>query len=255
MFKDIASVGDKIELVKINNQGKIINESKRHVSVVYELDETDYASIAIPIENSRLIPLEIGEYYLIYIFSKNGLFQCKAKVIKRFRIQSAYAAQIQIISDLEKQQRRQFFRLDIVQDMSFRVLAEDEWNEIKKLQNSFTDKSNIQEIKERLQTSNKHTWQEGFIVDISGGGMKFNSKEVCTEDEIFQVKFTLATECGLKNFLIYAKVISCSEAKNLPDMYAKRIVFLNIKSDEREAIVRFIFEEERKRRNKENRLS
>ncbi|HCL04060.1 MAG TPA: hypothetical protein DHW61_16905 [Lachnoclostridium phytofermentans] len=254
MFKDIASVGDKIELVQINNQGKIINESKRHVSVVYELDETDYASIAIPIENSRLIPLEIGEYYLIYIFSKNGLFQCKAKVIKQFRIQSAYAAKIQIISDLEKQQRRQFFRLDIVQDMSFRVLTKNEWDEIKKLQNSFIDKSKMKEIMKQDQT-NTYTWQDGFMIDISGGGMKFNSKEICKEDDILQVKFTLVMESGYKNFLIYTKVISCSEAKNLKDIYAKRIVFLNIKSDEREAIVRYIFEEERKRRNKENRLS
>ncbi|ABX43053.1 flagellar brake protein [Lachnoclostridium phytofermentans] len=253
MFKDIASVGDKIELVKINNQGNIINESKRHVSVVYELNEADYASIAIPIENSRLIPLEIGEYYLIYIYNKNGFYQCKAKVIKRFRIQSAYAAQIQIISDLEKQQRRQFFRLDIVQDMSFRVLAEDEWDEIKKLQNSFINKSNIQEIMEKLQTNKTQIWQDGFMVDLSGGGLKFNSKEVCNKDDIIQVKFTL--ESGPKKFLIFAKVISCSEAKNLPNIYAKRIVFLNIKNDEREAIVRYIFEEERKRRNKENRLN
>jgi c-di-GMP-binding flagellar brake protein YcgR len=65
----------------------------------------------------------------------------------------------------------------------------------------------------------------------------------------------LLTVSGLKDFLILAKVISCSEAKNLSNMYAKRIVFLSIKSDEREAIVRYIFEEERKRRNKENRLS
>ena len=253
MFKDIASVGDKLELVKINNQGDISNETKRHVSVVYELDEADYATIAIPIENSRLVPLEIGGCYFIYIYSKSGLFQCKAKIISRFRIQSAYAAQIQIISNLEKQQRRQFFRLDIVQDMSFRVLSEDEWDEINKLYDSFIDKSSI--IMEQLKTINMNSWQEGIMVDISGGGMKFNSKDICKINDILQVKFILDTDSGPKKILVFARVISCNEAKNLPDLYAKRVVFLKIKSDEREAIVRFIFEEERKRRNKENRLS
>lgn len=255
MFKDIASVGDKLEMVKINNQGNIVNESKRHVSVVYELDETDYVSIAIPIENSRLVPLEIGTYYIIYVYSKTGLYQCKAKVISKFRIQSAYAAQIQIISDLEKQQRRQFFRLDMVQDMSFRILMEDEWDEIKKLYDSFIDKTSIQESIEQLQTKNMYRWQEGVMVDISGGGMKFNSKEVCKEDDILQVKFLLETESGPKKLLLYARVINCSEAKNLPKVYSKRVAFIKMKRDEREAIIRYIFEKERKRRNKENRLN
>ncbi len=255
MFKDIASVGDKLELVKINNQGNAMDETKRHVSVVYELDEADSASIAIPIENSRLIPLEIGSHYLIYVYSKHGLFQCKAKVMSRFRIRNAYAAQIQIVSDLEKQQRRQFFRLNVVQDMSFRVLSKDEWDEILRLYDSFLDKSDIQEILKQLETKNMYSWQEGVMVDISGGGMKFNSGEVFKGDQILQVKFILDMESGPKKFLLYAKVVSCSEAKNLPDIYAKRIVFLKMKSDEREAIVRYIFEEERKRRSKENRLS
>lgn len=255
MFKDIASVGDKLELVKINNQGNIINEAKRHVSVVYELEEADYVSIAIPIENSRLVLLEVGEFYLVTVYSKTGLFQCKAKVMKRYRIQSAYAAQIQIISDLEKQQRRQFFRLDIVQDMSFRILTKDEWDEIKKLYDSFTDKSGIHETMEQLKTKIMYSWQEGVMVDISGGGMKFNSKETSKENEIIQVKFLLGTESGPKKFLLNARVVSCSEAKNLSEIYTKRVVFLKMSRDEREAIVRYIFEEERKRRNKENRLS
>lgn len=255
MFKDIASVGDKLELMKINSQGTVIDETKRHVSVVYELEESDYASIAIPIENSRLIPLEIGGYYLVYIYSKGGLYVCKAKVLSRFRIQSAYAAQIQIISDLEKQQRRQFFRLDLVQDISYRVLTEEEWNEIASMYNRIFDRAALQEALEQLQMKNTYQWLDGVMIDISGGGLKFNSKEVCQENAIVQIKFILNSDNGQKKFLFFAKVVSCSEAKNLPNAYVKRLVFLKMRNEEREAIVRYIFDEERKRRSKENRLS
>ncbi len=94
----------------------------------------------------------------------------------------------------------------------------------------------------------------GTIVDISGGGIRFNSDtELKSGDHILAVAH-LANERMNQEFHIVGSVISCEKKEQVTEKkYVSRVKFM-IKDDRvREDIIRYIFEEERLTRQKDKR--
>lgn len=57
-----------------------------------------------------------------------------------------------------------------------------------------------------------------------------------------------------KDYSLMAKILVSIEVENKPGSYEHRAQYINIDTSEREEIIRFIFEEERKRRKREKGL-
>ncbi len=60
---------------------------KIYVSIIQDIVD-DELIISAPVKNGKIIPLEIGTSYMISIYTKGGLFNCKAKVSKRIKKKS-----------------------------------------------------------------------------------------------------------------------------------------------------------------------
>ena len=58
---------------------------------------------------------------------------------------------------------------------------------------------------------------------------------------------------GSKEFIIQALILSSNKMINRQGFYEHRVQFRDIPKEEREAIIKFIFEEERRQRKREKR--
>ncbi len=237
MLQEIISVGDKIELYRHSNQDMDSTRSKRYLSQVLDFKDKDKAVIAMPIENSRIIPLDLGDKYRLCFFTKLGLYQCHAVVEDRYRMGIIYMVVVRMTSDLEKFQRRQYYRLDCVKQISYYSIPETVPIDKVKLEDSLFGNA---------------IYTEATMIDISGGGCKFNTQELLQKDSRVIIKFSLELAKGITPFQLLGKIIFSCEVPNHQKTYENRVEFLNIKETERESIVRFIFDEERRRRRKVN---
>ena len=92
---------------------------------------------------------------------------------------------------------------------------------------------------------------KSVILDISGGGIRFSLRTPLEEGAYFMAQFSLALEESTQQFNIVCKVISCTPALDHTDRYFARSKFIFDRMAEREKIVRFVFEEERRIRRRE----
>lgn len=233
MLQDIVSVGDKIELYKHSNREKQPWNSRRYLSRLLDFKGPNEVCIAMPIENGRIIPFNIGDKYRICYYTKFGLYQCLCEINDRYKINNIYIAVAEMKSELEKFQRRQYYRLNYLQEIRYSLLNE----------------SYEQEEKPKITMQNQ-TFETATMIDISGGGCKFNCNELIPKETTLILSFYLELSKGITQFELLGKVVYSSEIQNRK-MYEHRIEFMDIKETERENIVRFIFDEERRRRRKE----
>ena len=90
----------------------------------------------------------------------------------------------------------------------------------------------------------------GVIVDISGGGARFVSRQLFRESSMILMRFELPILDTEKSFLLVGRVIYSSEIVNRANEFENRVKFELIDSVTREKIIRYIFNEERKNRKK-----
>ena len=93
--------------------------------------------------------------------------------------------------------------------------------------------------------------QEGTIVNVSGGGLKFSSMIKHENGTNIIVRFYLEEELFVE---AEARIIGVNEVMNQKGRMEYRCEFKKIKKEIRESIVRYIFSEERRQRQKENGL-
>ena len=88
------------------------------------------------------------------------------------------------------------------------------------------------------------------IRDISGGGLKFVSHTAFTEGEQIALLFSLNSHGKETVYELAGEVLRCREIENQKGEFEHRLKFTSILRNQREAIIRFIFEEERKKRSR-----
>ena len=92
----------------------------------------------------------------------------------------------------------------------------------------------------------------GVVVDISGGGIRFvTHEEIPNQDEILVV-LALHSEKIDETFYILSEIVDGYQTKGITAKYVNRAKFIFDDLNEREKIVRYVFEMERYMRKKEN---
>ena len=91
---------------------------------------------------------------------------------------------------------------------------------------------------------------QATIVDISGGGIRFTMNSPLEKDSFVVVYFTLSMGGRTKEYEVVSKILACKEMENKRGYYEHRIQFINMSNDDREEIIKYIFEEERRLRRR-----
>ncbi|MCX8130304.1 MAG: flagellar brake protein [Clostridia bacterium] len=223
------TIGNKLELELYDNEGKTIKPT--FVSELEWVEDENIAVIAAPIYEGIIYPVPIGTYMEVYFTRKyedSGrieMYKFRAEVLGRKTIDNIAVLEVEILSEIEKIQRRQFFRFECSIPIKYRQAV-----------------SFISEHNKGIQ------YKKTYTRDISGGGLCFVTEEKLEMNKILEIELTLA-EDDVRNFFgTIVRVIKLEDTDR--HCYEIGILFRKIDNKDREAIIKFIFVEQRKLRKK-----
>lgn len=237
--------GDKIDIRLIQQ----IEQSTVDGTVpkVYKSQMLDFKAngnllISMPSEGGKLILLPLEVRFEFVFYSMGGLYRGIGQIKERYKKENIYMLEVELKSQLEKFQRREFYRHSCLLDVNYYVLSAEE-----------AKISSPEKILGQLRGDGLYERQErGIIVDLSGGGIRFKSGEERKAGEYLLMELKLSSESLDKQYYIVGTVINCTRLEHISEKtYESRVKFL-IKDDRiREEIIRYIFEEERRTRQRE----
>lgn len=204
---------------------------RSHQSQVLDILSEDRIEISMPMEKSKLILLPVDGEYDLYFYSDNGLYQCYARVVDRYKNNSLYVLVMDLTSNLRRYQRREYYRFSCALEMNSRQLEEEEISVADKGVNSL-----IPELP--LKSS--------VVVDISGGGLRFVANYAYEAQSMILCKYRLLIEGRVKEYSLLGRVLAVRELENRKGIYEHRVQYVNMDSEDREEIIKYIFDEERK---------
>lgn len=207
------------------------NKAKVHQSKVLDVISEDRIEIAMPMDKSKLILLPVDGEYDLYFYGENVLYQCYARVVDRYKNNNIYVLVMDIITNLRRYQRREYYRFSCALKMNTRQLREEEVALAEK---------NINTIIPELPLKGS------VIVDISGGGLRFVANYAYEVQSSILCKYSLIIEGQSKEYTLVGRVLSVNEVENRKGVYEHRVQYTNVNSEDREEIIKYIFDEERK---------
>ncbi|NLZ82642.1 MAG: flagellar brake protein [Clostridiales bacterium] len=249
-MKDIVLLGDKIHIRPLDSHGKPIQNLQPFVSQLTEYDTDGIINIAAPIANNQIIRLRKGMDYLLYFYTDKGLYQSRAEVIDNLRDNNVVITRVRLTSDFEKIQRRQFYRLELLHDIEYRIVTSEEEILTKKLASKDAIAQEIEDYKNRLSDLQRH-WYKVSITDLSGGGTRFNTNQIHNPGDNIIIRLEFISGGTYKKLELLGIILSATELYNNPKTIEYRIEFKDMDKKDREKLIKFIFEEERRRRSKE----
>jgi c-di-GMP-binding flagellar brake protein YcgR len=247
MLRDVLSLGDKIDIRLLDQNGKPYN-GRTLVSQLIDFVDLDVINIAAPIAYGKTILLQAGESYNLCFYTMKGLYQCNCVLLNNSKDNNTVISTVRIITNLEKFQRRQYFRLECLLDIEYRVITkEEERLEQNLVSGEYKNEEERIEIEKKLKSFDL-TWNKAVMTDLSGGGARFNSMQQLNLEDKLRIKFAYVYTGDKKNMLLNAHVISTDKILTKSGAYEHRVEFIDIKQKDREALIKYIFEQERKRR-------
>lgn len=244
---DVIRIGDKIDIrlvQQIENTEKNGETPEVYRSQVLDMKENGNFEIAMPTEKGKLILLPLGVRFEFVFYSYNGsLYRSIGQIVERYKKDGFYMLEVQLRTALEKFQRREFYRYCCTMDFVFYELEEEQKN--------MESADDI--LRDMMEGEFTLPACHGVMVDLSGGGMKFRSPYELNSGDRIMVMLRLTNDKMDRQFHILGKVIACIEVHTPAKvLYESRVKFYIEDNKIREEIIRYIFEEERKIRQKEN---
>lgn len=227
--------GNRVELQKVKRLREDENR-KVYESQLLDVVSDDRIEISMPMEKTKLILLPVGGEYDLYFYTPNGLYQCYARVVDRYKNNNTFSVQLDLTSNLRKHQRREYYRFSCALEMDSRLLEQKEVLAIE-YDSSLPNKDILVPML---------PLQRSVIADISGGGLRFVAEYAYEIDSLIMCKYSLCIEGESKEYTLCGKVLDVKEIENKPGFYEHRVQYVHMDKDNREEIIRYIFNEERK---------
>ncbi len=235
------SIGNKIELEKIESRLSIDPDRKSTIYVSQVLDEApnDRIYAAMPMKGGTIVPLAVGDCFDATFYTNLGLHNCQVKITGRYRKGGFFLMELEMQSPLDKVQRRQFFRLESRKPIKYRIIEGEELEMIQAGNAFFPDENALQ-------------WKDAVMIDLSGGGIRFVSAYKEQKGSFIEVQFDIEYNEQVEVVYAYADLLRSERNPNNTTIYDQRIMFWKMDNGMREKIIHYIFSEQRKRRAQNN---
>lgn len=214
MTEKLLKVGDYVELRMIAQGGIETNYDEIPSSRIIAFEEDNSLVISMPMVGGISSPIEVGDRFELKFVASQGSYECKAEVIEDngYGMGSGYI--LRLLSELNKDRKRKYFRLDKIIPMKYSICDGNYSNE-------------------QIEAS-------GF--NISGGGMRFSSETNLERNEMISISILLddfdEQETQLKGRIIYTE-----KAENDIGKYEHRVEFMDVDYETKEKLVKFCFRE------------
>ena len=243
-ISEVVQPGDKVEIhlvQEINNPQIDDCVRKVYKSKVLDLRSNGNIEISMPLDGTKLMLLPLGVRYEFVFYSKGALYSAVGQVVERYKKDNLFMLEIEIKSPIEKYQRREYYRYTCSMDVIFYQITEEQaaMDSIDAIYDSLRE--DILEIQKK----------KGVIVDLSAGGIRMNSEYEFKAGDRILLELCLENKKVHKQYQIIGDVIFCTRLENRKErVFESRIKFRLNDHKEREEIVQYIFEEERRKRQK-----
>lgn len=182
--KDRISLWERVVLV-LGKGGK----KSEFLTRVEDIRRDSYI-LELPIRQSGDLHLEIGDNVEVNYCRKDAAYSFKASILDLFEGESN-SIKIARQSDTQRIQRRRFVRLDISGKMTYRIIKSDD----------------SQPVGPGLE-------MHGNLLNISAGGVLFESSSKIAEGDILVLTFSLKARHTLNNILAVVKRSERSSSKS-----------------------------------------
>lgn len=244
---DLALPGDKIDIqlmqqLEVEELGEKGEVAKTYKSRVFDFVSENELEIAMPTEGGRMVLFQTGLMCKMLFYTKRGLYSCQALVKSRYKKDNFFMLTLLLQTDPVKFQRREFFRIECIIDMQYIPISEE-------VAEMTSTEGIITEIQKQEYAQ---LGQNGKILDISGGGIRFSTENKVEDGDMLLVIMHLTNGSINQDFYLVTNIIESQRILNRGmESFVNRAKFLFKDLKDREAIVRFVFEEERRIRRKE----
>ena len=210
--------GSKMEIIDHRANG---NKHTYYSVMTYILDESTFDAQA-PLEKGIVVALEIGREYECFFITIYGLFRCKVRLESRYVEGDLHFLRFKVLTVIAKHQRRGFFRMDAI--VHFRYY------------NNLTNQ-----------------WQEATTQNISGNGIKCITHEELSKGTRVMCELKLEIEKKVYTVTNLAEVIDTGAADPVERRFETRLAYIDIPTPKQDIIIKYIYDEQRKRLKKEGR--
>ncbi len=251
MLSKVLTEGDRIELKRVVKREEAESKPKTYVSQLNEIISEELLDIAIPTEGSKLVLYDVGTRLELRFITPAGSFVCTVAIQQRCKQGTRTFYIVKLITELMKDQRRQYFRLDKVMDIKYHKASGEEMEIMDRIRRkAYRDEYEFRAMASYLSEL-KLPDVNGILSNISGGGVKFYSKEALEKGDVIRLKIEI-NEISPEPLDLFGKIVASGRARNQNIVQEHRVEFINLNRDLREKIVRYIFDEDRKIRRKVN---
>jgi c-di-GMP-binding flagellar brake protein YcgR len=191
------------------------NQSQ-YVSRVDNINEDGTIDVLIPISKRKIVYIKNDTVLKVIIANEGAIYEFKAEIVEKL-FGVVPLLKLVKVSDIQKIQRRNYFRLKSINTIKIRKIVD---------------------LKEGL-------FDEYFdvtTVDISGGGLAFNADLELEINDLLEVIMPLNSN----KINLLGKVVRADKAEDKSKKNGYGVNFEKITEIERNIIMRFIYEEQRK---------
>ena len=234
MIDQYVYLGQRVELESVTRviaDGEPQQLKRVYSSKVFDIISAERLEILMPYEQRKLVLLPLDSEYTMYFYVENGIYECSARIVDRYKTSNTFILVVEILTPLKKHQRREYYRYNCAWDAEIREISEEE--------RTLLD-SPLMEFAQDLP------FDKGVIVDISGGGLRFISMKRYAEGTLLYCKYMFPDTEEQKRYEIVCEVLNVIPVEKRPGYFEHRIQYHNIDNRKREDIIRYIFEQERK---------
>lgn len=211
-LKKFFAVGDKIHLNYLDAR----DHFNEYISQIAEIHGNEFIDILIPIHRKRDVYLKEDTILKIVISKEEAVYEFRA-VLHEKLFGRIPLLRLKVLSEVNKIQRRDFYRLKIMRDIEVRLVLD---------------------LKEK-KYDEQHICN---LLDISVGGLLFNSRKEFQEKDMLE--FTL--DLNGKKLTAFGTIIRRTLNDNFRAPYSYGVKYVNMNTREREVITKFVYEEQRR---------
>ncbi len=208
-----------IKELQVNKRIDILVEDGVHqgsyLSKVAEVNKDDF-KVTAPFSKGEIVPLRMGQPVQLFCTGNSAAYTFLAKVIGRQNKPVALLT-LEKTSEIKRIQRREFFRLKAKRKVDYRVIDDDKGDE---------------------------GFKDTMTVDISAGGLKLIVGDSMPTAGMLELTIDIP---GLENVILKGEIVNTYD---LPDGSAISVEFLDIKPNQQDAIITWLFDYQRELRQK-----
>jgi len=219
----------------------LIIENQRCASNLQEITPRGTMILSAPTFRGAVIPLRANDKVQMIYYRASGQYSCIIEVAKRLMEKGMPLVEAELRSPISKYQRREFVRFDTLLPVTVIELVSAE-----KVKN-MTLKKALQSVADR-KYSVMPAFSEpilGMTMDISGGGARVSSPIEFEADTILECEFTLRDDLSAT---AEALVLRCDTVDSKDYPFQMTLKFVLIEEKSRKKIIKYIFDEQLKRR-------